>query len=223
MKKSLVLALVLSTSGISFAEPMDDLKNCTDIKDIKKRLTCYDVTAPVVIAVDKALKDKREAQDKAKGEETLLREKESVSREKERDQQVALAALSALRKMRSQVEAGLSFRTYPQALADVKFGVSNYLESPAAKKNPGLAREFSEALSHYENAGLFWNAVFSDESTSRNRSFVKSYDLPSGMTSRYPGFSQHDTEYGIFVPGGLSVIWASAAEATGRADKLINR
>lgn len=68
----------------------------------------------------------------------------------------ALAALNALKKLQAKTEVGVSYRDYSPAVADARFAVKQFLDTPRAGSE-AISAALASALAAYEDAGELWN------------------------------------------------------------------
>jgi peptidoglycan hydrolase CwlO-like protein len=66
--------------------------------------------------------------------------------------QSAKEAVMALKKLQVRYQTGVSYKDYPTALADAKFPVQLYLESPEAESTPELSEALKNAISYLDKA-----------------------------------------------------------------------
>jgi hypothetical protein len=210
---SFVLVACFSASGA----PIDELGTCQTLKDIQKRLSCYDSVVPRLIAVEAALREQRISFQK---EQAAVGEK----LENERNRRASDEVLLALRRMESRTSSGISYRDYSLPLSELVLAVRQFNESPASKSNVEFGRLINSALAHYKFAGVVWGSVF-DNPRNSDHNFIKGTNqvYRDLMGDYYPEIVKHSTnEFGIHLQGALLTIWRRAEAASDEAAKKIS-
>jgi curved DNA-binding protein CbpA len=85
---------------------------------------------------------------------------------------LASDAYTALKKIESTTESGISYVEYRKRLGDTWFAVKTFLESADAAKTPKFADTLKDAMLAYNYAGTIWEARTQGES-SYDRSYAK--------------------------------------------------
>lgn len=138
--------------------------------------------------------------------------------------QSAKEAVMALKKLQTKVETGISYRDYASAIAEAKFPVKLFLESPASKDEPDLSTAMSNILAHYDVANAVWGYKFSGRRVQDYifrkfdpelyDSLVKNYNV--GSNSAYDGPI-------IIIDLAVTKIWQKASEELANASNLLNK
>jgi hypothetical protein len=147
--------------------------------------------------------------------------KERVDRQKadlEKEQAAGRDALAALKKMQARVRAGVSYRDYSSHVADAKFAVESFIDSPIGKKRPELVFAMRSALLDYETAGSVWNLKVS---SGRVSNFVIHRDIDQQLMAKYPAMTQAVDIGSIRIDYALPIIWSSATERIEEATKML--
>ncbi len=142
--------------------------------------------------------------------------------------QSAKEAVYALKKLQVQVQTGISYREYSPAVAEAKFPVKLYLESPEAQNTPQLSEALKNAVNHYDFANTVWGYKFSGQHV---HYFI--YDSPdkdffNEIVSNYPDMPISQ-EGGLFGPGrakididdAISLMWKKASLEIKNASDLL--
>ncbi len=138
--------------------------------------------------------------------------------------QSAKEAVMALKKLQTKVETGISYRDYAPAIAEAKFPVKLFLESPAAKEELDLSNTLTNSLTHYDVANAVWGYKFSGSrmqdyifrkfEPELYDSLVKNYNV--GSNSAYDGPI-------IIIDLAVTKIWQKASEELATASNLLNK
>lgn len=169
--------------------------DCKKIRDSAKRLACFD-----------------------------QRELNSTTADKdEKFLDAANKVLRALKRMGSRTSAGISYRDYSPALADVIYEIDEFQSSAYATANVQFADAILEAKRDYEMAGTVWSFKF-QECLGCSRGFV-SYEVGKALQERYrqhyPSLDQFKTDFGYFVDGVIPIIFSAASDQTERASTIL--
>lgn len=76
--------------------------------------------------------------------------------------QTAKEAYKALKKVEARTETGISYKEYPQIIADAKVEVDGFLETKEANKKEKFANHIKKAMDYYLLAGNIWRIEFSN-------------------------------------------------------------
>ncbi len=74
--------------------------------------------------------------------------------------ELSKGAITALKKLASKTEVGVSYNDYSATLGDVNYEVNKFMESKEAKRNPELAKSISKVMDHYKTARQVWEMKF---------------------------------------------------------------
>jgi hypothetical protein len=125
--------------------------------------------------------------------------------------QTAKEAIFGLKKLQARCQAGISYSDYSNAVADAKFPVNLFIESPEAQKYPELTASINIAMQHYEYAGTLWNIKLSDRFAALVRC---DSEVAKSISQRYPQ-AKRDAAlregYCYFIDSVLGVIWEEAS------------
>lgn len=161
-----------------------------------------------------------EAQKKQK-----LIEDEEKKQQKQRDDFLTSAkpAMTALQKLRSRVDVGVSYRDYSTPLADADYEVKRFLKSPTAGQRSEFDLAISKALVAYYRAGLEWNTAVRFAGKLIDDEIIVGPEL----LEQYPELSQYSRrgwEGNMFASYKklLSVLWKAGGAEVDRADQLLN-
>jgi hypothetical protein len=207
--------ILVLTSTVCHASYISDLKACSDFKDGKKRLACYDIAVPVALAIDASVKEnlKKLQEDASVNTQSELNEKKALA-----EKQPVLDIISAMKKMAARVEAGISYRDYSAPLGELTFAVNSYLQTPTAEKFPLATIYVNETLKHYKNAGGFWGVRFTEPDAKNG--FVPSY----AGTSFSNGYNlRNSSGSGYFIDEALATIWARASMSAAAAQNAFSQ
>ena len=192
-------------------------EDCKKIKNAAKRLACFDEQQKVQQQMQMGI---AEAQKKQK-----LIEEEEKKQQRERDDFLTSAkpVMTALQKLRSRVDVGVSYRDYSTPLADADYEIKRFLKSPMAGQRGEFDQAISKALLAYFRAGLEWNTAVRYAGKLINDEIIVGPDL----LEQYPElsqFSRRGWEGNMFASYKklLSVLWKAGGTEVDRADKLLN-
>lgn len=136
-------------------------------------------------------------------------------------------ALTALKKLRSRCEVGISYRDYSGAIADANYEVKEYLGSSQAKQYPEVAKYINGALLDYVYAVALWHSKFAtrwgefvDPDDYRWKSFIEMYpDAGYLMKTEYSDVLKENIT-NVYLPVMLSYIWEQAGNKIDKACDL---
>ena len=193
---SFLIGMVLF-SGVVAAE-----SNCKAIKNTQKRLACYDTKNKV-------------------SEKTETANTSATSDTNTTNINAAKATLDELKKLQSRVEIGISYREYPQALAETKAVVDKFIDSDAAKALPEQTKDIQSALDNYLAAWNEWQYALASCPSCKN---LLSGDYPARIKERYPEVKTQTIggyDY-VYLPDVLSAAWTRASSAIASAKNKLN-
>ncbi len=194
---SFLIGMVLF-SGVVAAE-----SNCKTIKNTQKRLACYD------------------AKDKV-SEKTETASTSATSQTNTSNINAAKAALDELKKLQTRVEIGISYREYPQALAETKAAVDKFIDSNAAKALPEQTKDIQSALDNYLAAWNEWQYALLLCPSCDGFIFLKDYH--TRIKERYPEVKTTTGLGGEYIAlyDVLSAAWTRASNAILSAKNKLN-
>ena len=128
------------------------------------------------------------------------------------DAEKLTAALEAVSRLESKVEAGVVYADYSKAVGDTKGTVDLFTESAAAKSYPKVAAGLSRAMRAYVMAGTFWKwQIESAGSGSVSASAFPSW--PANL-KEFPELRAAVDQDGHLSLGGASqALWSAANES----------
>lgn len=222
-------------SAAAVAPP--DLGRCASIADSLRRLDCYDKLAKR----SPGKNDKRSAEEERAQAEAARKQAESerLAREGEEKRKAedqarkaaqdeikavdaaARAAVDAVRKLQTRVEVGVSYRDYPALVADAKYEVSKFSDSPASQKIPAVDLALSTSLKHYANALDVWNVKFRGRQMAYTFGRFEDPALFDLITREYEGMDRNQASTGIIYSVALAIIWSYASTSMREAESAL--
>lgn len=204
MKKTVIRLAVLFVALIEFQAVY---AGCETIKDGKKRLQCFD-------------KLYSENQDKAEKNASEAKVKDALNE--------AMSAIRALKKMKARVSSGISYREYSSPLAEARYEVDQFLQSPASSMIPDVTKNISDAIDHYVFSGRVWAVKFAGGRPLDGMSRFESPEIYDTLESKY-GVHDHVTNNGFFgshnvgklYAASLPVVWSFADRSISVAEQAI--
>ncbi len=154
--------------------------------------------------------------------------------------QSAKDAYKSLKKLEARTATGISYKDYPQSVAEAKVEVDMFLDGKAAKKNPPFSDHLKKAMDYYLVAIKIWDIKFGFEGRSTD---IVAQNSPMGKTikSLYskaraeipkdpPGvqpplrLQQMRSQMGpvYFIPEVLTAIWKDASKEIKLASEYLN-
>ena len=134
--------------------------------------------------------------------------------------QPARETVSTLKNLETKVATGISYSDYASDLAEARFSVRLFLDSPDARNNPELAAALTSVLQQYETALDVWadkhagrgvtDIITDGYFRSSYYRCVNDYKAAS-VSSR--NFITGEMTYAVEITDCLSRIWGKASEA----------
>jgi hypothetical protein len=156
-KASLFTIVMLMTSACVAAEVPGTVKECQAIKEVKKRLNCYDVAAKAAQAVEEAAQAQRQENLARQDEQRKAQEEQQRRSQREQMDVAAQDALLALKRLETRVSTGVSYAEYPNALSEAKFAIRKYHDSALSAKRAAFTGKLEEVIRDYEAASTIWS------------------------------------------------------------------
>ncbi|MEW6615015.1 MAG: hypothetical protein AB1401_06065 [Thermodesulfobacteriota bacterium] len=139
--------------------------------------------------------------------------------------QSAKEAILALKKLQVKVQTGITYKEYSPAVAEAKFPVIVFLESPEGKLDTALSAYLSKAVRHYDNAISVWGIKFSSRRVESRIYADKNRELFEAVIRMYPDSPVNVTGYTkqsyIDIGEMLSFIWTKASIELEKASGLL--
>jgi hypothetical protein len=139
----------------------------------------------------------------------------------------AQEALTALKKLQSRCEIGISYRDYSGALADANYEVKEYKNSDAARQNQELKYIIAMALGDYIIAENIWEIKvgarkhFVEPNDELWQLFLKIYpDAIYLMKTEYSDILKKSTQ-SAYLEEMLSYAWGEAGKKIQKANALM--
>lgn len=186
---------------------MREQQRCSKLLDPNKRLSCFDRIGT---------KDN----------------KEPMPNNTQNDQEAFLKSakgiLRALKRMEAKTSAGISYRDYSQALADVIFETSEFVDGDYGGFNKEFTAEILEAKNDYERAGAIWDIKFKGDITCYKPPCNFSFFATDGKWLEwYPELKSAYIKLGDFVAGysidqSVSIVFSAASKRIARAAEILN-
>ena len=230
--KLVIFPLVLLVSSASNAETLDDLNSCAEQKVPARRLVCFDdlvikankefrekIVRNREEAANKAIRDREEAEKKATRDreevEKQAKQKEIELRRAENEKIIAAARkmLSALKRIETRVETGVSYRDYPSIVSDADYEVRQF-SSEYGPKLPQVGLGAVKVIADYQYVLSVWKIKFNQTSPSGRRpnEWVWEASQIQAVLSAYPSaISARLSDGTLSIDRVLSIVWAEAS------------
>lgn len=219
-------ALLLCTHAS--ARAIDDLAACSDQREARTRLSCYDRVTKILIVETRTREEAAAKLQQEREREKELQGKQEAAAKVDREQEKQLLAkqdaagrdaVRALKKLQARTRAGVAYRDYSSALAEAKLDVETYLDGSQARKKPEFAARLGRALIDYETANTVWNLKFGGGGGVNQ--WVLFRNVESDLIQKYPGMDSARQNGNIRIDFALPVIWSSASNHIAEAAKMI--
>lgn len=221
MKIFTLVFLFFSICSSVQAETLDELNLCTAQKVASKRLSCFDA---LVIKVNKDTKektilereeaDKKVIRDKEEAEKQAKQKEDDLKKaENEKVFSAARRMLSALKRLETRVETGVSYRDYPSIVSDADFEVKQF-SSEFGPRLPDVGLNALKAMSDYQYVLAVWRMKFNQTSQSGRRpnEWVHEQSQIQAVLSAYPSaYSARLGDGTLYIDRVLSIVWAEAS------------
>ena len=129
---------------------------------------------------------------RTQNEELRKKLDEFKSKDEARSNEIVTEAIGALKKLRSLIQAGISYENYTPALGEALYRANLFLEGPEATKRPQLAKSIVKVVNHYIMVKEVWGFMV----TNQINLFPREDDpLWQKIRSTYPGAKWDDIRY----------------------------
>ncbi|GFO58755.1 hypothetical protein GMST_10800 [Geomonas silvestris] len=88
----------------------------------------------------------------------------------------AVSAVKALKKLQAKCQAGINHPDFTSALGDTKFEVNMFVQGKSSNDFPELKKSVTEAMAHYEKAG-----VYLDTGAQYQKTYISAGDYTSAL------------------------------------------
>jgi hypothetical protein len=227
MLNKLIFALVISASHfISNAETLDDLNTCSEQKVSTKRLVCFDT---LVIKANKEFREKT-VRDREESERKAIRDREEVEKQaKQREDEKVIGAarkmLSALQKLETRVQTGVSYRDYPVIVSDADYEVKQF-SNEFGSRLPEVGLNATKVVSDYQYVLSVWRIKFNQTSPSGRRpnEWIHETAQIQAVLNAYPStYSARLSDGTLHIDRVLSIIWTEASKKLKDVEQAISQ
>ena len=230
---SILLFLLFFINSTAHAQTLDEINLCTEQKVAAKRLNCFD---SLVIKVNKEFRDKtnrereeaerKVVRDREEAEKKAVRDREEAERqvkqkeddlkkaENEKILSSARRMLSALKRLETRVETGVSYRDYPSIVSDADFEVKQF-SNEFGPRLPDVGLNALKAMSDYQYVLAVWRMKFNQSSPSGRRpnEWVHEQSQIQAVLSAYPSaYSARLSDGTLSIDRVLSIVWAEGSK-----------